>query len=263
MGAELRPRGYRGSDPTVARSTQRLRQARGGTPPAPEGQAPGGGPCIRQPPLTARRGRGWGGDVEAERTAGESQPRPRGAPSRAHSADALALTADVAPLVRQRPGAPLEPWCGARRTAYAWVLQRLLQGRRDDDAAVKAGMTLSWSTGPVEGHMNASKAETPRCRTGTARSPQPPLPARPTPVRRGPSHARRHPWRHRTARRCLGTCITTAVTGTGPSVTATGRERGVGESTARGERRTLFPLRRSSISCGTCFTKSGQEPTLL
>jgi transposase len=30
----------------------------------------------------------------------------------------------------------------------------LAQGLRDDYAAVKAGMTLPWSTGPVEGHIN-------------------------------------------------------------------------------------------------------------
>jgi transposase len=37
------------------------------------------------------------------------------------------------------------------------VFQRFAQGLRDDYAAVKAGMTLSWSTGPVEGHINRLK----------------------------------------------------------------------------------------------------------
>ena len=37
------------------------------------------------------------------------------------------------------------------------VFQRFAQGLRDDYAAVKAGMTLPWSTGPVEGHINRLK----------------------------------------------------------------------------------------------------------
>jgi transposase len=36
-------------------------------------------------------------------------------------------------------------------------LQRFAHGLRDDYAAVKAGVTLPWSTGPVEGHINRLK----------------------------------------------------------------------------------------------------------
>jgi transposase len=36
-------------------------------------------------------------------------------------------------------------------------LQRFAQGLRDDYAAVKAGATLPWSNGPVEGHINRLK----------------------------------------------------------------------------------------------------------
>ena len=34
------------------------------------------------------------------------------------------------------------------------ALQRFAQGLRDDYEAVKAGVTLPWSNGPVEGHIN-------------------------------------------------------------------------------------------------------------
>jgi hypothetical protein len=36
-------------------------------------------------------------------------------------------------------------------------LQRFAQGLRDDYAAVKAGVTVPWSNGPGEGHINRLK----------------------------------------------------------------------------------------------------------
>jgi transposase len=36
-------------------------------------------------------------------------------------------------------------------------LQRFAHGLRDDYAAVKAGVTVPWSNGPVEGHINRLK----------------------------------------------------------------------------------------------------------
>jgi transposase len=36
-------------------------------------------------------------------------------------------------------------------------LQRFANRLRDDDGAVKAGVTLPWSNGPVEGHINRLK----------------------------------------------------------------------------------------------------------
>jgi transposase len=147
VGAELRQRGDRGSYPTVARSTHRLRQAQGVAP----RQRLMGKPRVavsepRPPPLTARRVAGLVRRRADQRTAVESQPRTL--------TDAITLTDDVAQLVRQRQGAPLDPWWerAAQRTLGGF--QRLAQGLRDDDAAVKAGMTLPWSTGPVEGPMN-------------------------------------------------------------------------------------------------------------
>jgi transposase len=36
-------------------------------------------------------------------------------------------------------------------------MQRFAHGLRDDYEAVKAGVTLPWSSGPVEGHINRLK----------------------------------------------------------------------------------------------------------
>jgi transposase len=55
------------------------------------------------------------------------------------------LAQDFATLVRQRQPTQLDPW-----------LQRAT-GLSKDYEAVKAGVTLPWSSGPVEGHINRLK----------------------------------------------------------------------------------------------------------
>ena len=153
--AELRLRGYRGRYPTVARYTQRLRQAPGVAP----RQRLMGKPLVavsdpRQPPLTARRV-AWlvirRGD---QRTAAESQQLTQLRAQPGELADAITLTEDFAQLLRQRQGAQLDPWLERAAQSTLGVFRRVAHGLRDDYAAVKAGMTLPWSTGPVEGPMN-------------------------------------------------------------------------------------------------------------
>jgi transposase len=156
--AELRQRGYRGSYPTVARDPQRLRQAQGVAP----RQRLRGKPLLtvsepRQPPLTARRAAWLVIRREDQRTAAESQQLTQWRAQPGELADAITLTADVVQLIRQRQGAQLEPWLERAAQSTLGVFQRVAQGLRDDDAAVKAGMTLPWSTEPVEGHMNRLK----------------------------------------------------------------------------------------------------------
>jgi transposase len=156
--AELRQRGYRGSYPTVARDPQRLRQAQGATP----RQRLGGKPLVavsdpRQPPLTARRAAWLVLRHADQRTAVESQQLTQWRAQPGELAEAITLTEDVVQLIRQRQGAPLDPWLQRAAQSTLGVFQRFAQGLRDDDAAVKAGMTLPWSTGPVEGHINRLK----------------------------------------------------------------------------------------------------------
>jgi transposase len=156
--AELRHRGYRGSYPTVARYTQRLRQAQGVAP----RQRLIGKPLVavsepRPPPLTARRAAWLVLRRADQRTAVESQQLTQLRAQSGALAEAIALTEDVAQLVRQRRGAQLDPWLERAAQSTLGVFRRFAQGLRDDYAAVKAGMTLPWSTGPVEGHINRLK----------------------------------------------------------------------------------------------------------
>jgi transposase len=72
-------------------------------------------------------------------------------------AEAIRLSQDFATLVRQRQPAQLDSWLerAARSTVQAFA--RLANSLRDDYAAVKAGVSLPWSTGPVEGQINRLK----------------------------------------------------------------------------------------------------------
>jgi transposase len=75
----------------------------------------------------------------------------------AEVAEAIDLAQDFTQLVRQRQPERFDPWLERASTSALEAVQRFASGLRDDYAAVKAGMTLPWSTGPVEGHINRLK----------------------------------------------------------------------------------------------------------
>jgi transposase len=60
-------------------------------------------------------------------------------------------------LVRERRGDALERWMTEAVASGIEALARFAQGLQEDLAAVKAGLTLPWSNGPVEGHVNRLK----------------------------------------------------------------------------------------------------------
>jgi transposase len=72
-------------------------------------------------------------------------------------AEAIDLAQAFATLVRQRQPECLDPWLQRATTSALETLQRFANGLREDYAAVKAGVTLPWSTSPVEGHINRLK----------------------------------------------------------------------------------------------------------
>jgi len=86
--------------------------------------------------------------------------RPQLARLRDHAgevAEAIPLAQDFANLVRQRHPDQLDTWLERAIASCLQPLQRFAKGLREDYAAVKAGVTLSWSTGPVEGQINRLK----------------------------------------------------------------------------------------------------------
>jgi transposase len=72
-------------------------------------------------------------------------------------AQAYTLSQAFLALVRERRGDALETWMTEAVASGIEALARFAQGLQEDLAAVKAGLTLPWSNGPVEGHINRLK----------------------------------------------------------------------------------------------------------
>jgi transposase len=108
-------------------------------------------------PLTPRRAT-WLVLRRAEnRTEAEAQQLAQLHAQSAEVAEAIDLAQDFTSLVRQRQPEHLEPWLERASTSALEAVRRFASGLRDDYAAVKAGVTLPWSSGPVEGHINRLK----------------------------------------------------------------------------------------------------------
>jgi transposase len=72
-------------------------------------------------------------------------------------AKAIELSQDFAELLRRRQPEKLDGWLERAAQSTLKAFERFAAGLRDDYEAVKAGVTLPWSTGPVEGHINRLK----------------------------------------------------------------------------------------------------------
>ncbi|HEY5864904.1 MAG TPA: transposase, partial [Candidatus Tectomicrobia bacterium] len=155
---DLTQQGYAGSYATVARYARRLRQAQGITPrqrPARRVVPPVAEPTA--PPLTVRRAAALILKREENRDAEDTHQIAQLQAQHGEFAEAIALTQDFAQLVRQRQPEQLDPWLECATQSALTALQRFATSLREDYAAVKAGVTLRWSTGPVEGHINRLK----------------------------------------------------------------------------------------------------------
>ncbi len=94
---------------------------------------------------------------EEQRTEAEAQQLTQLHRQSAEVAEAIDLAQDFTQLVRQRQPAGLDPWLQRATASALEALQRFAKGLSEDYEAVKAGVTLPWSTGPVEGHINRLK----------------------------------------------------------------------------------------------------------
>jgi transposase len=155
---ELQPQGYTGSYGRVAAYARRLRQAQG-LPPAHRQPRQALPPVVEPlcPPLTPRRATWLVLRRPAKRTEAEAQQLTQLHAQHAEVAEAIDLAQDFAALVRQRQPERLDPWLKRATTSTLEALQRFATGLHEDYEAVKAGVTLPWSTSPVEGHINRLK----------------------------------------------------------------------------------------------------------
>jgi len=155
---ELQRRGYPGSYPPVARYVQRLRQAQGQAP-RPRLSRPSL-PVVAEPrhPLLTARQAAWLVVRRAEpRDEAATQSLAQLRAQHVEVAEAINLAQDFAQLVRQQHPQELEPWLARAAKSAVGAFQRFAKGLRDDDDAIKAGVTLPWSNGPVEGQITRVK----------------------------------------------------------------------------------------------------------
>ena len=143
LHAELRDRGYRGSLRTLRRLTARLRQDTAVPAPPPAPAARKVASWILTPP----------GDLTHDDRAALAQISARCAELQT----TRALVRDFADMLCHRHGERLEAWASQAETSPVSELRGFSKGLRKDWAAVTAGLTVSYSSGPVEGHVNRIK----------------------------------------------------------------------------------------------------------
>ena len=72
-------------------------------------------------------------------------------------AQAYQLSQAFLALVRERRSDELETWMTEAMQSGSEALARFARGLQEDLAAVRAGLTLPWSNGPVEGQITRLK----------------------------------------------------------------------------------------------------------
>ncbi len=155
---EIKQQGYCGSYATVARYVQRLRQAQGLAPRASMKSGPKA--KVTEPKtaqLTARSATWLIMRREEKRDAEDKDLLSQLHEQHPELAEAIDLSEGFAQLIRQRQPEGLETWLERAVKSGLTAFQRFANGLRDDYEAVKAGLTLPWSTGPVEGQINRLK----------------------------------------------------------------------------------------------------------
>lgn len=153
---EVIERGYTGKRVTVFSFITRLRKALG----IPTKQRVGGDGkviVLEQRPLTPRNAV-WQvlqRPEKRERLSLERLEKLR----EAHPdlEEAISLTEDFAALVRARDPEAFDPWLDRAAASTLKPFQSCAASLRRDYDAVRAGLELPWSTGPVEGEINRLK----------------------------------------------------------------------------------------------------------
>lgn len=150
---ERRAQGYAYSSRTVSRFVTRLRRAsEAGW--APETQT---SPYTRPPGPSARAVSFTWVCPEAKRSPDAQLYLDQLCQGDPASAQAYTLSQAFLTLMRERRGDALEAWMTEAAASGIEALARFAQGLREALTAITAGLTLSWSNGPVEGHVNRLK----------------------------------------------------------------------------------------------------------
>ena len=155
---DRRRRGCTGSYPTVARYAQRLRHAQGLRPRERRlGQALPRVIEWQPQPLTTRRATRLVLKRPEHRPNAGLQLLAHLASQHGDLAEAIGRAQDFGAIVRQRQTDRFDEWLARAVASGVAPLRRFAMGLRADYEAVKAGLRLPWSNGPVEGHINRLK----------------------------------------------------------------------------------------------------------
>lgn len=161
--SEIQQLGYSGTYETVARYTHTLRLAQPQRLPNPDSlkDLPGRGPAPKatiksQKPLSARRA-AWLVLQRPDTLTDKQKTLLERLTQRAELSETIKLTQGFIDLVRQRLPKQLDSWLGKAKNSTVKAFQSFAKGIEDDYEAVKAGMTLDVSNGPVEGQNNRLK----------------------------------------------------------------------------------------------------------
>jgi transposase len=153
---EMQAQGFAGKSSIVAAYVSRLRPPQGRITRRRKSGSPATIVTVDKP-LTPSRATWLILRREATLTEDEKQQRARLHAQEGAIAEAIALTQDFAALVRQRQPEQLETWLERATASSLQAFKSFANGLRADYEAVKAGVTLLWSTGPVEGQINRLK----------------------------------------------------------------------------------------------------------
>jgi transposase len=152
----IRRQGFQGQYGIVALYVRRMRQAQGLAPGQRRSTQPL--PAVTEAPRLTPRRATWLVLRPPERSTAQDRHQLAQLPQQAPDLrEAVALAQDFASLVRQRQPTQLEPWLRRAATSPLPPFRRFAKGLRADLAAVQAAVTLPWSQGPVEGHINRLK----------------------------------------------------------------------------------------------------------
>lgn len=108
-------------------------------------------------PLTTRQVARLLLTVEGQRTASEQTRLARLLTADPEIARTYAQVQAFGRIARERRGVEFDAWVACVRHDGCRELQNFVQGLLKDEAAVRAGLTLPWSQGPVEGHVHKLK----------------------------------------------------------------------------------------------------------
>lgn len=155
---EIQPHGYSGSYDTVARYARRLRQSQEIKP--RQRYSIKSLPLVTEPEklrLTPRRAAWLVLRKEEEQKPIDKKLIALLIAQHPDLAEATELAKSFAAIVRQRQPDQLDSWLAQADHSILSPFRRFAKRLREDYDAVKAGVTMSVSNGPVEGHINRLK----------------------------------------------------------------------------------------------------------